>query len=46
MKMWEVSKKHSNISMYKLIDIQLKMVQINISKEAEEKIYVLPLLHM
>lgn len=44
--MWRVSKKRSNISTYKLIDIQLKMVEINISNEVEEKIYVLPLLHM
>jgi len=46
MKMWRVSKKQSNILMYELIDVQLKMVQISTSNEIEEKIYVLPLLHM
>lgn len=46
--MWHthVSKKHSNILTYELSDIQLKMIQISIRNETEEKMYVLPLLHM
>lgn len=45
MEMWRVSKRQNDMVTYMLSDVQLKMIQFNISSQTKENIYVMPLLH-